>query len=100
MSLPLFKSQDQSLTLLQTGWSSQLNPVIANPIVSGVQQKGIKLVTGTNSVNTKLGRNLQGYIITAMYDNFSQIYTTTSLNPSLTLNLVASADVTVDIYCF
>lgn len=100
MGLPYYKSDDQSFTLLQTAWSAQLNPVIANPIINGVLQKGIKLLTGNNSVNTKLGRNLQGYIITAMYDNFSQIYTITSLNPSLTLSLNSSADVTIDLYCF
>ncbi len=93
MSLPYYKSQDQSLTLLQTAWASQINPVLANPLMGGVLQKNVKLMSGTNSVNTKLGRALQGYLVTAMYDNFAQIYTTTSLNPSLTLNLISSADV-------
>lgn len=100
MSLPYYKSDDQSFTLMQSQWSSQINPVLNNPLVNGVLQKGIKLVTGTNSVNHKLGRILQGYLITAMYDNFSQVYTTTSLNPSLTLSLNSSVDVTIDLYCF
>ncbi len=100
MSLALFKSQDQSMTLMQNSWKSAIDPVLANILMGGVLQKGIKLTTGVNSVNTKLGRNLQGYLVTAMYDNFAQIYTTTSLNPSLTLTLNSSADVTVDLYCF
>jgi hypothetical protein len=100
MSLPIFKSQDQSLNLLQTQWGTQLNPVIGNPLVSGVLQKNIKLVPGVNAVNHMLSRNLQGYIITGMHGNFTQIYDTTSTQPSLILNLNSSVAATIDIYCF
>lgn len=100
MSLPLYKSDNQSFTLMQTGWASQLNPVIANPLVNGVLQKNIKLVVGTNSINHMLGRNLQGYLITGMHNVYTQIFDTVSNTPSLTLNLNSSVAVTIDIYCF
>lgn len=100
MTLPIYKSEDQSLTLLQTGWSSQINPVLGNPLVNGVLQKNIALSVGSNSINHKLGRNLQGYIITGMHTTFSQITDTTSNTPSLTLNLNSSAATSIDIYCF
>lgn len=100
MSLALFKTDDKDLSLMQTSWKSSIDPVITNPLVNGVLQKGIKLSAGVNSVNHKLGRNLQGYIIVGMHGNYSQIYDTTSLNPSLTLSLNSSVDVVIDLYCF
>ncbi len=100
MALPIYKSDDNNFMLMETAWASQINPVIENAVVKGVLQRGIKLVTGTNSINHKLGRNLQGYIITDMQDIYSQIFRTTSNTPNLTVNLTSSVDVTVDIYCF
>jgi hypothetical protein len=100
MALPIYKSDDQTVTLLQTNWASQINPVISNPIVNGVLQKNISLTVGTNVINHKLSRNYQGYVITGMHNVFSQIYDTTSNTPSLTLNLHSSAATSVDIYCF
>jgi hypothetical protein len=100
MSLPFYKSDDQSFTLLQTGWSSQINPVIDNAVVKGVLQKNVKLVAGVNAINHKLGRALQGYIVTGIHDIYSQIFDTTSNTPNLTLNLNSSVATTIDIYCF
>lgn len=100
MSLPIFKSDDTSLTLMQNSWSSQINPVIENAVAKGVLQKNIVLKIGINSINHKLGRNLQGWIVTGMHDVFSQIFDTTSNTPSLTLNLTSSVATTIDLYCF
>lgn len=100
MSLALFKTDDKDLTLLQNSWKSSIDPTLANPIVNGVLQKNIALVVGVNSINHKLGRNPQGYIITGMHGVYSQIFDTTSLNPSLTLTLNSSVATTIDLYCF
>lgn len=100
MALPIFKSDDNDVMLLQTNWSSQINPVIGNPLVKGVLQTGIKLVTGINSINHRLGRNIQGYVVTGMHNNYSQIFDTVSKTPGLTLDLTSSVPVTIDIYCF
>lgn len=100
MSLPIFKSDDTSFTLMQNGWSSQINPVLGNAVVNGVLQKNVSLKVGVNAINHKLGRALQGWIITGIHDVFSQIYDTASNTPNLTLNLHSSAATTIDIYCF
>ncbi len=100
MGLPYYKSDDQSFTLLQTAWASQLNPLLANPVLQGVLQKNVVLNPGLNVINHKLGRNLQGYLITGMHNLYSQIFDTTSTTPNLTLNLNSSVSTSIDIYCF
>jgi hypothetical protein len=100
MSLALFKTPDQSMTLLQNSWKSSIDPILSNPLVNGVLQKNISLSVGVNSINHKLGRTLQGYVITGMHGVYSQIFDTTSLNPALTLSLNSSAATSIDIYCF
>ena len=100
MALPLIKSPDQSLMLLETQWKSQLDPVLANPLISGQLLTNIALVSGSNTINHKLGRALQGYIITGMHGSFAQIYDTTSPMPALTLVLHASAATNISLYVF
>lgn len=100
MGLPYYKSDDQSFTLLQTAWASQINPVLANPLVNGIFQKNVVLTPGINVINHKLGRALQGYVITGMHNIFSQIFDTTSNTPNLTLNLNSSVATSIDLYCF
>lgn len=100
MGLPYYKSDDQSLTLLQTAWATQINPVLANPLVSGVLQKNIKLIAGVNVINHMLSRSSQGYIITGMRGLYSQIFDTVSTNPSLTISLTSSVATVIDLYCF
>lgn len=100
--LPIFKSDDQNLMLLQTKWSSQLNPVIALPWSSGVLLKSVVLASGANIINHKLGRKLQGWIPVRFHGAWAQIYDTQDTNTmsDLTLNLVASGAVTVDLLVF
>lgn len=102
MSLPKFKSDDQSLTLMQSAWASQLDPVLKLPINSGVLLKSVPLLVGQNLVNHRLGRKLQGYFITRMRSIHSDIYDTQDSNrtPDLTLLLNSSAAVVVDILVF
>jgi len=92
--------QRLSWDLAQTQWAQQLNPVIANPITNGIMLKNVSLVIGDNTINHRLQRNLQGYIITGMRDAYSQIYNKTSQTPILTLILNSSAATTVDIYVY
>lgn len=101
MSLPKFKSDDQSLSLMQTAWATELDPVLRNPLTSGNLLKSVELVTGSNSVNHKLGRKLQGWLVIRKRA-ISEIYDAqdTCPTPALTLQLVSSANVTVDLYCF
>lgn len=93
--------QKLPLDLMQTKWASQINPILSNPIINGLQLTSIKLINGSNSVNHLLGRNLQGYFITNKND-FADIYDTQSTNqtPDLTLNLFSSANVTVSLWVY
>lgn len=97
--LPYFQTQDRMLSMLQTQWGSQLNPVLQNPLLNGRLMLGVSLSAGTNVINHLLGRKLISYILCAQ-NAVSDIYQEPSMDANLYLNLNASADVTVDLYVF
>jgi len=86
---------------LQPKWAAAINPVLANPIVNGLMLSNVALTTGTNSINHKLGRNLQGWFIVGI-NGPAQIYDTQASNqmPQLTLNLTSDSDVICNIWVF
>ena len=90
------------LPQMQVQWAQEINPVLSNPIVNGILLKDQVLAIGSNAINHKLGRKLQGWIVTRMQGTFSQLYDNQSGNqtPELTLALHSSAVTTVDIYVF
>lgn len=85
----------------QDQWSAILNPIIKNPMNQMSILKSISLVTGTNVINHKLGRPLQGWIPTRVraaatfYDQQD-----TNETPDLTLILVSSGNVVIDLSVF
>lgn len=95
--LPTKVTYDHMLTT----WSQQLNPVVANPILSGQQLKNVLLINGTTQVNHGLQRTLQGWFIVrqrsaaAIHDNQDN-----NTMQSLTLTLVSNAAVSVDIWVY
>jgi len=101
MALPIYKSDDQSLTLLQTAWATQLNPVLALPQSSGVILKNVRLAIGDNTINHRLGRNLQGWQLIRVRAA-ATIYDKQDANQlkDLTLVLNSSAVVVVDLFVF
>ncbi len=82
-------------------WASSLNPVLANPIISGQILGPIGVITGANVINHGLGRKLQGYFVimnnaaVTFYDS-----QTTNQRPELTLILNASGAATLSLYVF
>ena len=90
-----------SLPMMQVKWASILNPLLGNPANNASILKNVSLKTGSNTVNTLLGRPLQGWSIVrqrsaaSIYDNQDS-----NQSPELTLILVSSADVSVDIMVF
>lgn len=82
-------------------WASILNPIVSNPANNSLILKNQSLTTGANVINHKLGRILQGWIIVRQRA-LASVYDTQDTNqmPQLTLNLVSSANVTVDIEVF
>ncbi len=99
MSLPIFQTSSKDLSLLQTNWASQLNPVVANPIVQGVQVTGITLAANTPLViNHLLSRKMQGWFVVDQ-NAAASIYRTQPFN-SKTITLEANANVVVNIWCY
>lgn len=101
MSLPIFQSENQTLMLMQTRWATQLDKILSNPIIGGNLLTDIDLLIGTNIINHKLGKKLQGWVIVGQTGSAS-FYDSQSLNasPQLTLRLVSDAIVTVNLYVF
>lgn len=100
-ALPLFQTKIRELSMLMTQWKSQLDPVLARPTQSNSTLTNVSLVSGSNTINHKLGQKLQGWYIVrqralaSIYDNQDN-----NQSPDLTLVLVASAPVSVDIVVF
>lgn len=84
---------------MQTKWAAQINPVIANSIIQGVQLTGIVLNANTpKTVATTLSRMQLGWIIT---DNMAScsVWRTQPFN-SNNLTLESSADTTISIWVY
>lgn len=101
MALPKFVDDNQVMQLLQTSWASKLDPLLLNPLSGGSLLKSVNLAIGSNIINHKLGRKLQGWYIVRQRAA-SSIYDSQDSNQmsNLTLVLNSSAAVTVDIYVF
>lgn len=88
--------------MLQTSWASQLNPLLSDPLSNSIMLADIVLKTGDNTINHRLGRKLQGYIVTRMQDGFVQLYDKQNSNqmPELTLILNSSGNGKIDLIVF
>lgn len=96
--LTIFQTGSKDLTLLQTSWAAQINPVLAQPMSSGLLLKDVVLASGSTVVNHLLGRKLQGWFITDI-NGAATVYRSAAKN-NLTLTLTSSAAVTVDLFVF
>lgn len=93
--------QMQDLGQLSTKWASILNPLIKNPSNNRNILKNITLTTGTNVINHGLGRVLQGWNpVRVRADATFYDQQDSNQMPELTLVLVSSADVVIDIEVF
>ena len=99
--LPIFNTDLKPLSLLQTAWATLINPILRNPRSSAIILDSVPLVIGANSIDHLLGRKLVGWSIVRQRA-LASIYDTQDSNPrpALTLTLVSSAAVTVDIEVF
>lgn len=82
-------------------WAATLNPIIANPLMSGQIISGIKLNTGANVINHGLARKLVGYLV--ILNSAAQTFydsQATNQRPDLTLILNSSGAATVSLYVF
>jgi len=98
MALNLFKSQDQTLMLMEKQWMSELNPLLANILTQGSLLSNVKLINGNNTFNHYLGKQQTGYIITDQ-NATALIYRALPFN-SQNLTLTSDAAVTVSLWIF
>lgn len=89
-----------SLDSMQTQWAPALNPVIANPIVNGLQLNNVSLANGSTVINHTLARNMQGWFITDT-QGIAEIYRPkTSPFNNKTLTLISNAAVMVNLWVY
>ena len=114
MALPLQQTNITDLSILQTKWKAQLDPLLAAPQVGGSILTQQKLVSGSNVLNHGLGQKLQGwYIVRRRQFKVSGTPTAYDITdtqdsnqmPQLTLQLyctegTSANPVLVDIYVF
>ncbi len=98
MALPIYKDPNTNLMLLQTQWTSQLNPVLSNPMTDPSVLKSISISTGVNVINHKLGRPMQGWFITDVDASIS-LHRSAPFN-NLTLTLTSSGPATINLAVF
>ena len=93
--------QNLPLQSMQTQWSQQLNPVLANTILQGNQVNNIVLIANVPMViNHLLARQMQGWFIVDQ-DAAAYIYrVSTQPFNSKTITLVSSANVTINLWCY
>lgn len=96
--LPIFQSQSREMSQMQTEWASQLNPLLDMPFSSGLLLTGVHLINGVTTINHKLARKLQGYIITDI-DSAATIFRSQPKN-ALTLTLTSNAATNVSLFVF
>ncbi len=94
-------TESRDLNQVQNNLATAINPLLNNPLLNGTFLTNVSLGIGTNVIKHGLNRTLQGWIIT-LNSGASTFYDLQSSNPTpqLTLELVSSAAVTVNIYVF
>lgn len=98
MGLPIQKTPDKDLTIIQTRWSALLNPILANLLVEGSLLTDIPLVNGVNTFNHYLGKQMNGWIIVDQNAAVS-IYRSQPFNNE-NLTLTSSGAVTISLWVF
>lgn len=99
--LQRIQTADRVLNMIQDNVSNILDPYSSKDILQGQILQKVVLVTGANTVPHKLNRTLIGWFIVRQRA-LATLYDTqdSQSRPDLFLSLVASANVTVDIYVF
>lgn len=84
--------------MLQTRWASILNPVLINPVTNPTLLTNIKIVSGANVINHRLGRMQQGWVVTDIDANVT-LYRSATFNDS-TLTLTSSGSATINLLVY
>ncbi len=86
---------------MQNSWATAINPVLSNPANQSLLLKDVVLAVGDNTINHRLGRKLQGWIVIRK-NATADIYDKQSTNQmqELTLILHSSAIATISLEVF
>lgn len=85
--------------LAQTKWASILNPIIAAPVLNGLQIDEIQLIANVpNAINHLLQRMPQGWLLVDKNSN-ATVWRAAPLNAN-TITLVSSANTMIDLYVY
>ena len=85
---------------MQTKWKAALDPLLGDPTNNASILQNVSLIEGTNVINHKLGRTMQGWFITDQQGVANIYRPNTAPFNSLTLTLISSAAVTVNLGVF
>ena len=94
MNLPL----NLTLSQMQTRWKSLLDPILSNVLNSANILQEVELVSGSNVINHKLGRKLQGWSIVRRRQ-WTSSGTPTSYDITDTQASNQSSALTLNLYC-
>lgn len=102
MRIQKLTSPDALINRIQDNIKLVVDPVATLETNSGLILPSVSLVSGANSINHTLGRNLLGWYVVRQRNVASSFYDTQDSNtsPSITLNLHSSAAVVVDLFVF
>jgi len=94
-------SGNRDVQFAQQSQASALQPLLRNPITNGIILEKVALLVGSNTIQHKLDRKLQGWVLVRK-GAAADVYDTqdTNTTPDRTLVLVSDAVVTVNIYVF
>lgn len=98
VSLPIYQVTDRSVSLLQTNWKSEIDPVLNNPANQSILIINLSLQTGVNVFNHQLGRVPKGWIVVDS-SGVASIFRSAPMN-NLTMTLTSSAVVLVSLEIF
>lgn len=96
--LPILKSDDQTFMLMQSRWSSEINPLLSKPIIKGLALKDVSLLVGDNNINHLLQDMQQGYLITNQNAS-ANIYRSKPFDERI-LTLNSDAVVKIDLWVY
>lgn len=101
MRIQKLNTGDRLLNMIQDNVGNVVDPIAANPLINGIILTKVPLVTGANRVLHKLQRPLIGWFVVRQRAS-ATLYDTqdTNTDPTVYLNLNASANVVVDLYVF
>lgn len=102
--LPVFKKirvEDRDLQMVQDSAATVFNIINNKQILDGVLIEGVVLLNASNptSVSHGLGKEPRGWIVVKKDAN-ADVYSSASTTPKSTLNLNATADVTISLWVF